>query len=143
MPMLFTVQGRTEPTRPFTRSQPANTPIRICKIFNYKVNYLLPEIFQYIFFLFSHRLEYFQPINASIFLTEPVTTLSSVWQESIASAKSGRAPPVITDSAVTVEPAVEKENELIPPTEILSVFEESTDSPTTEAGTTESVTESE
>jgi len=75
-------------------------------------------------------------------LTEPVTTLSSVWQESIGSPKSA-APTSVTDSVVAVEAPVEKENELIPPTEILSVFEESTDTPSTEAGTTESVTESE
>jgi len=69
-----------------------------------------------------------------------VITLSSVWQESIGSPKS--AAPTVTDSVVAVEAPVEKENELFPPTEILSVFEESTDTPSTEAGTTESVTES-
>ena len=69
-----------------------------------------------------------------------MTTLSSVWQESIGSPKS--AAPTIIDSVVAVEAPVEKENELVPPTEILSVFEESTDTPSTEAGTTESVTES-
>jgi len=84
-----------------------------------------------------HRLEFFQPLNTSVFLTEPGTELSSVWQESLTS------PEVKT--AVKIEEGKVEENQVIPDdvTEIVPAAAANTeeiDVSATEVGTTESAT---